>query len=184
MFEHKSLDPSQTHWTGVAENCIKIRTNSKLFCCTFKKLLRNILYHHPAIYSVSPTGVLEGVGPSHEETRKKFKAVISSAIWTGCLPLFQDGSLPANCSPLSTAGSQGVIHWRPYDLASQSMKFLHWPALPAKLCWLALSRYVRLDGCTLANFLTQISLYLPYFSISLLEISGNGHLRHFFMNAA
>ncbi len=101
-----------------------------------------------------------------------------------CLPLFLEGSLlPANCSPRSTAGSQGVIHWRPYDLASQSMKFLHWPALPTEVCWLALSRWVHL-GCTLANFLTQIFLYLPYFSISLLEISGNGHLRHFFMNAA
>ncbi len=68
MFEHKSRDPSQTHWTGVAENCIKIRTSSKLLCCTFWKLLRNILYHHPAIYTVCPTGVLEVVGPSHEET--------------------------------------------------------------------------------------------------------------------
>ncbi len=51
MFEHKSRDPSQTHRTGVAENCMKIRTSSTLFCCTFWKLLRNILYHHPAIYS-------------------------------------------------------------------------------------------------------------------------------------
>ncbi len=84
-----------------------------------------------------------------------------------CLPLYWNRSLPANCSPLSTAGSKGVIHWRHYGLASQSMKFLHWPALPTEVCWLALSRWVRLDGCTLANFLTQISLYLPYVSMSL-----------------
>ncbi len=157
---------------------MKKRTSSKLFSYTLWKLLRNILNHHPAICTVSCLCSWRCWSIPWRNIKSKNSNVVVNL--NSCLPLFWDGNLSANFSPLSTAGSKGVIHWRPYDLASQSMKFLHYPALPAELYWLALGRYVRLDGCTLANFLTHISLYLPYFSISLLEISRNGHSRHFF----
>ncbi len=93
---------------------------------------------------------------------------MSSAFWTAVCHSFGKGVYP----PTVHHFKQLVLKELFTDdlmtyIASQSMKFLHSPELPAEVCWLALSRNVRLDGCTLANFLTQIFLYLPYFSISL-----------------
>ncbi len=109
--------------------------------------------------------------PWRNKIKSKSRNVVGCL--NSCLPLFWNGSLSASCSPLYTAVSQGVIHWRPYDLASQSIwsSFTVHAALPAKLCWLALSRYVHLDSCTLPKLshphvsLSPLFLYLSFGNI-------------------